>query len=248
MESATGYLNQVAERLRDLGVVVNMRTARNAPAEAILAYATQRPDLRLIALATHGRTGVTRWLLGSVAETVVQGADQPVLLVRAPAEEASTVMEPVAPYTKILVALDGSARAEHVLADARSLAAATGASLLLLTVLPALDENPGIAEAGTIHGPESPQHEARQAAHTYLAGLAQPLAAARVSVQTMIGYGHPAEAIVQIAAQERADVIALATHGRGGWQRLRWGSVTQEVVHQAETPVLVIRPNQHIGE
>ena len=84
-----------------------------------------------------------------------------------------------------------------------------------------------------------------RAARTYLAGVAQQVEEARVPVQTRIMYGHPAEAILRFAAQESADVIAMATHGRGGLQRLWLGSVTMKVVQRAETPVLVIRPRPH---
>jgi nucleotide-binding universal stress UspA family protein len=245
VDAARGYLNQVAGRLRDLGVAVNVRTAMNAPAESILDYATQSPDLRLIALATHGRTGFTRWLLGSVAEKVVQGADHPLLLVRPSSAEAGAALEPVAPYTKILVPLDGSSLAEQALYAARRLADSMGAGLLLLTVLPSLDESVWVEEAAAIRQHEAQQPDVVRAARTYLAGVAQQLEEAQVPVQTRIVYGHPAEAILRFAAQERADVIAMATHGREGLQRLWLGSVTLKVVQRAETPVLVIRPRPH---
>jgi nucleotide-binding universal stress UspA family protein len=246
-DAATGYLNQVAARLRDQGITVNVRAVMSAPAEGILDYATRSPDLRLIALATHGRTGVTRWLLGSVAEKVVQGADHPLLLERPTAAEAGPAVAPVKPYTKILVPLDGSALAEQALYSARSLADAMGAGLLLLTVLPSLDESALVEEAAAIRRHDAQQSDMVRAARTYLAGVARQLEEARVPVQTKIVYGHPAEAILRIAAQERADVIAMATHGRGGLQRLWLGSVTLKVVQRAETPVLVIRPRPHAG-
>jgi nucleotide-binding universal stress UspA family protein len=247
VNSATRYLNQVARRLRDLGVAVTIRTAPNAPAESILDYATQNPDLRLIALATHGRTGFTRWLLGSVAEKVVQGADQPLLLVRPASPDAGAALEPVVPYTKILVPLDGSSLAEQALAYTRNLAAATGAGLLLVTVLPSLDESALVEEAAAIRRHEAQQPDVVKGARTYLAGVAQQLEEARVPVQTRIVYGQPAEAILRLTAQESADVIAMATHGRSGLQRLWLGSVTQKVVQRAETPVLVIRPRPPTG-
>jgi nucleotide-binding universal stress UspA family protein len=245
VDSATAYLNQVARRLRDLGVVVDVRTAKNGPAESILDYATQSRRLRLIALATHGRTGFSRWLLGSVAEKVVQGADQPLLLVRPSSAEADAAWEPVGPYMKILVPLDGSSLAEQALYPARALAGATGAGLLLLAVAPALDESIVVEDAAAISGHEAQRPDAVRAARTYLAGVAQQLEEAGVPVQTMVVSGHPAEAILRVAAQEAADLIAMATHGRGGLQRLWLGSVTVKVTHGAETPVLVIRPRPH---
>jgi nucleotide-binding universal stress UspA family protein len=173
-----------------------------------------------------------------VAEKVVQGADHPLLLVRPSAAEAGSAWEPVAPYTKILVPLDGSA-----LSAARRLADAMGAGLLLLTVLPSLDGSALVEEAAAIRRHEAQHPDGVRAARTYLAGVAQQVEAARVPVQTRIVYGHPAEAILRLAAQERADVIAMATHGRGGLQRLWLGSVTLQVVQRAETPVLVVRPH-----
>jgi nucleotide-binding universal stress UspA family protein len=247
VDVATGYLNQVAGRLRDLGIAVNVRTAMNTPAESILDYATQNPDLQLIALATHGRTGVTRLLLGSVAEKVVQGADHPLLLVRPSSAAAGTTVAPVEPYTKILVPLDGSALAEQALYAARSLADATGAALLLLTVLPSSDGSALVEEAAAIRRHDAQHADVVRSARTYLAGVAQQVEEARVPVQTRIVYGHPAEAILRLATQEHADVIAMATHGRGGLQSLWLGSVTLKVVQRAETPVLVVRPRPHAG-
>jgi nucleotide-binding universal stress UspA family protein len=144
---------------------------------------------------------------------------------------------------KILVPLDGSALAEQALYAARRLADARGAGLVLLTVLPSLDESALVEEAAAIRRHEAQQPDVVGAARTYLAGVARQVEEARVPVQTRIVYGHPAEAILRFAAQEHAGVIAMATHGRSGLQRLWLGSVTLKVVQRAEIPVLVIRPH-----
>jgi nucleotide-binding universal stress UspA family protein len=101
----------------------------------------------MIAMATHGRSGLGRWLLGSVAEKVLQAVPRPLLLVRA--REFIPAIPIDVSYRRILVPLDGSPFAEQALGQAQAIAAATGATLMLVTVVPMLDDA-ALAEVGVV--------------------------------------------------------------------------------------------------
>jgi nucleotide-binding universal stress UspA family protein len=79
------YLNTIAERLRAEGVQVEVVVRRGAPADEILGFAKEA-GMDLIVMSTHGRSGISRWVYGSVADKVLRSATQPVLLIRAQEE------------------------------------------------------------------------------------------------------------------------------------------------------------------
>ncbi len=87
LQEALDYLNGIAERLREEGVRVSADAVeRDVVAEAIVEYA-ETHDIDLIVMTTHGRSGISRLIFGSVAESVVRHAPCPVLLVRAQVAE-----------------------------------------------------------------------------------------------------------------------------------------------------------------
>ena len=82
-DAAHRYLDSVRRKLRAVGIDTHTAVTIGDAADAVLAYADEE-NVDLIAMATHGRSGWKRWVLGSVAEKVLRAASQPVLLVRAP--------------------------------------------------------------------------------------------------------------------------------------------------------------------
>jgi nucleotide-binding universal stress UspA family protein len=207
------YLAGVAERLRSAGLRAEFEVLpADDEAEAIIARADRDVHIGLLAMATHGSSGARRRLLGSVTVKMLQAVATPFLLVRA-AEQASSDTAPVdgVIYRTIIVPLDGSAFAEAALDEARRIASATGARLVLLTVVPAqMDKATAEAE--------------RAGAAAYHAS------------------GAPAEQILAAGDQQCADLIVMATHGRGGWRELWLGSTANKVVHSMDRPVLLVRP------
>ncbi len=137
-------------------------------------------------------------------------------------------------FKRILVPLDGSPAAEAILPQATELARLTGAELVLLRVaLP--DEFPGdlLAEA---------QRRTVRDAEIYLHALEQRLKEEGFCVSTMkVRHGHPAEAIVDCAANCAIDLIAMSTHGRTGLRHMVMGSVAEKVLRAAPTPVFLVR-------
>jgi nucleotide-binding universal stress UspA family protein len=142
-------------------------------------------------------------------------------------------------YQRIVVALDGSALAEHVLPHAEAFAQRFGATLVLVRVNPRLSTSSAAASP-----PQDPTLVHRlegQAADEYLARIAEQLRANGSTVEMQLPTGHPAEEIVAYARSAGADLIAMTTHGRSGLARLVFGSVATEVLQQAPCPVLLIR-------
>jgi nucleotide-binding universal stress UspA family protein len=239
---AVTYLADVATRLRAEGFEVEICSPQGDVADEILAEA-QRRDVDLIAMSTHGRSGLGRWVYGSVAEAVLARTPVPVVLTRAwHARDAPHGVPP-----RVLVPLDGSAFGESALSVAVPFASSPLAAeiVLLRVVLPArhllTSWAPGVvySELGT----ESDQEDAA----TYLHGVAERLAreeqvpASRIAVEVRVGL--PAETIVDTANERGCALVAMATHGRSGISRAVLGSVTNAVLRLGSTPLLVVRPH-----
>ncbi|MGZ8487493.1 MAG: universal stress protein, partial [Candidatus Binatia bacterium] len=193
----------------------------------------------LIAMATHGRSGLNRWLLGSVAEKVLRGTANPVLLIRAtePAKRDGMVS-----VKSLVVPLDGSALAESVLPTVASFA-----KQLDLDV--ALFRSYAIPYAVYGHGygyyvvdVQQLTSEMAAEARTYLEKKQVELKRLGVDkVSTVVKEGLSAE-IIKLARQTPDSLIAMCSHGRSGVKRWALGSVTETVARHADNPVLVVRP------
>jgi nucleotide-binding universal stress UspA family protein len=209
-------------------------------AGAIGRYAAQaRADL--VAMATHGRGGLSRAWLGSVADAVVRESGLPVLLVRPPAQSRP---DPYAAptFAHVLVPLDESGEAEEVLGPATTLGSLWNARYTLLTVVP-LPLAMGTVTPAPVLDEREEAARMGGAAQVYLERVADRLRRDGHEVDTRLTLEtNVADAITFEASQLEADLIALSTHGRSGLTRLVMGSVAAEVVRTAKTPVLVYRP------
>jgi nucleotide-binding universal stress UspA family protein len=149
------------------------------------------------------------------------------------------VPEGTAMYERVLIPLDGSELAETILPFAERVAGPADAEVVLLSVVEPLSAVGGLAGGGVV-GPDAlllRQLEAKK----YLAGVAARLETKGLRVRTLLGLGTPAVEIVEVARSERADLIAMTTHGRSGFRRAVFGSVAEAVLRTATVPVLMIR-------
>jgi nucleotide-binding universal stress UspA family protein len=235
VERAERELEAAAERLRTEGLAVETHVYYDEAARAIVD-AAEHAAVDLVVMSTHGRGGLGRWVYGSVADRVLRRVAAPVLLVPAAADPLRTADAP----QRILVPLDGSALAEEVLGEVRVLATARGAELLLLRVV----EPPAPIEADGASYLRLAQEEAAALAEarSYLEGVAARLRADGRTVTTRAVVGEALPTIAATASEYEADLIAIATHGRGGLARLVMGSVAAGVLHRTRTPVLLVRP------
>lgn len=244
--SAREYLQQLADRLRPtVGVELDPRLLEGAAAAEALERAAADADL--VVMTTHGRGPFARAWLGSVADQLVRRTRIPLLLLRSAGER-----EPAkaGAYRRLLVALDGSPLAEQALEKAVELGRLGGAAYLLLRVVEppirgGLDPS---AFAGTggqalLDQLQAMHERERKEAERYLDFIVNRLRASGLQAEAQVVVSEsPAECILDHAKKANADIIALATHGRGGLPRLFLGSVADKVIRGAAVPVLVLRP------
>jgi nucleotide-binding universal stress UspA family protein len=146
------------------------------------------------------------------------------------------------PYRTITVPLDGSAVAEQALHPAQTIAAATGAALVLLSVAPSAASIPPVEGAGVIPPWTAGEFQAQtEQLAAYLVEKARELEAGGQVVRAKLVKGSPDEAILHAGDEEHADLIVMATHGRSGLQRLWLGSVARKVTQGTRLPVLLVR-------
>ncbi len=251
VERATEYLEETAAGLRKRGMQVRVMTVAAAKAADGIAQVAQSEHVDLIAMSTHGRGGIGRLLLGSVADRVVLSGVAPILLVRS-ARHMDTAAQPPS-FSRIVIPLDGSTHAESALAHARAFAECERAHVLLLRVVPQLsgdllteqlvpilptpqmrqssDTMPALAETAL--------GRAQQSAQSYLHAVAERIEDWQVPVEALTQVGDPAEVILETAAAFEAQLIVIATHGVGGLQRMLLGSVADKLVRHASAAVLV---------
>ncbi|MHB8575974.1 MAG: universal stress protein [Dehalococcoidia bacterium] len=236
-DAAQHYLDGVVDDLRGAGVEVSGRAeagSRNV-ADGIIACARER-SVALIVMSTHGRTGVRRMVLGSVAGEVIEKATSNVLVVRASAEGEREHDRTV---RRILLPVDGSPRSEQALAVALEFVKIFNATLEIVQVAPlSAMLFAGAAEA---YVPEGLDARLEEAAEDYLTEMRKRVPA-ETKVEAYVLRGSAADCILDHAAESKADLIVMTTHGRTGMSRWALGSVADRVLRGGTLPVLLVRP------
>ncbi|MCS7174001.1 MAG: universal stress protein [Armatimonadetes bacterium] len=211
------------------------------PREAILqAAAETRADL--ICMGTHGRSGISRLLFGSVAQHVVIHSPVPVLTVRqavANTPEVRTVLVPV----------DFSPASDAALPWAELLARTFGARIVLLHVVElTYEELSAFSEwAGGEPLVEAVLRAAEERAREELRARAGRLQDAEVLLHTAFGTATARHRIPEVAREVSADLVVMGTHGRTGVERILFGSVAEHVVRTSPVPVLTVRHRAGAG-
>ena len=210
-EEARGNLDGLVGRFHQQGLKATSILRNGSPSMELLQIEEeQRPDL--VVMGSHGRTGLARFALGSVADRLLREGSSPVLVVRS-FGASTTSLE------RALVPLDGSPVAEQALTVVEALAGKPLRSVRLLRAIAAATE--------------------RAEVEAYLGQMAQQLGRAGLQTDTDVRAEEPASAIE--GAAKSVDVVIMATHGRGGMDRLRHGSVAEQVARQVSLPVLLVR-------
>lgn len=231
--SAMEYLSTILHGFTAAGIPAEPQIRVGASAPEILQFA-KSSHVELIAMATHGRTGLQRWVYGSVADKVLSGAHLPVLLVRA-CEAPPACLPP----TRILVPLDGSALAERALLPAEHWAKAFAAEIFLFRVWqPATYGHDGWT--GGVAYAEL-DDAVRGAAEEYLREKALEMEGRGVRVRCATQLGAVADTILEAAEKHGVNLIVMSTHGRSGLGRWVMGSTADRVLRTSPIPVLLVR-------
>lgn len=231
---ANTYLNDLMALPTSEDVTFTGRVEIGDPATIILDVADEeRADL--IIMSTHGRSGVNRWLLGSITERVLRHADCPVLAVRS-----------AEPLEHMLVTLDGSPLSEVILPFVTALAQIYAAKLTFLRVHDtqadfdaSLTADVSPFSAGV---DEMVAYDLETADKHYLSDLVSRYVFSGLETRCIVTRGQPAPSILGVAETYACDTIAMSTHGRTGVRRWMYGSVTEKVLRLTDRAMLIVRP------
>jgi nucleotide-binding universal stress UspA family protein len=237
------YLESLAGKVRELLPTPITATVLAGDAAAVLAEYVASHEVDLVVMTTHGRTGLSRLWLGSVADRMLRRVAIPVLLLHP--SEAPQPTE----FGHLVVALDGDIE-QPVLDAMMILGARAGVTRCILTrvVEPTIPVLSGLALRP---GHLSPDWTAKQVedARRYLEGLGEPMAREGWDVdwEVVVGRGIAAQ-VLALAEAGAADCIVVGTHGARGVERLLLGSVADKIVRGAKVPVLVAPVGHIAGE
>lgn len=257
--NARDYLKTMARAGALAGIPTETNALFGAAAQTLLSMASLF-EADLVVMTSQGKTGMKRWVLGSVSQKVARHSPIPVLVLH----EAGTVpvgARPDGGPVRALVTLDGSVLAKTALEPAAQLIAALsapapGALHLLRVVKPPVDDEKKTDRDSIERVQEQALHNAR----TYMQSIVEHLREGLVGdlnltlTWSVALSDDVADAIIRIAESDgdatgagmfgRCDVIAMATHGRTGLQHWVLGSVTERVLSATRLPLLIVRPEE----
>jgi nucleotide-binding universal stress UspA family protein len=233
------YLRGVANRCLEASGLAARTELLEGPVATALATFINEIGIDLVVMTTHGRSGISRAWVGSVADAVVRRSAVPVLLLRPHDHHAP---EPLA-CSHILVPLDGSPLAEGILGPVELLCRAFKPRFTLLRVVPPLQVEAAASGPAVLTQAPAAVERAVAGAREYLETVAAAWRSAGATVETAVQvHSIPAVAILDYAATHAVDLVTMATHGRGGWSRVALGSVADKVMRGTMMPVLLFRP------
>lgn len=204
----------------EMDINISTATRTGNAAEGILNYADKGYPC-LIVMATHGRSGLSRWAIGSVADKVVRAASkQPLLLVRA--KGAHPDMRAKRILKKALVPLDGSTLSESVIPYIAELARNLGMAVTLFRAVRKTENNFIEIE-------------------NYLRGWRRHLSERAVSAGYEVRTGNAAEEIIDYADETATDLIAMTTHGQSAINLFSLGSVAQKILLEGNSPLFLVK-------
>ena len=234
------YLDMLAKKVTDdTGKKAMSVVARGSATEEIIKYIEEN-KISLTIMATHGRSGISYWVIGSVAERVIRETNRPVLLLRSQ-EKCAVSHEGI--LRRILVPLDGSRMGEAALRYIEALAKKAGSAIVLLHILER--QYHFAVVAGTyvqVPYTDEEMEPVRREARAYLDRVARRLTKKGINVSTEMREGKVAEGIIEYAGKSGINLIAMSTHGRSGVSRWVLGSVADKIIHSGCARVMVVRP------
>ena len=240
------YLDSMVAELAAGADVPATHAIVNGEAVEMICKRSWDTEADLIVMTSHGRTGLSRVWIGSVAMGVIKQAAVPVLMLR-PVKTPDELKAAHHLFKKILVPVDGSTLAADIVAPAVNLAKCAGATLELLRVVepvPLVTADMGMPFAyPAILQDDAATNHLLEGARTEVNELAKRLAeseAVKVNATALVA-GRVSNAIIDFARGHDVDLIAMATHGRGA-SRLVFGSVADKVVRASGLPMLLLRP------
>lgn len=233
-QRATEYVTGVQARLAETGLNVSHQVVFGSPGVEIGVRASSR-RVGLIAMSTHGRSGLARWALGSVADKVLRAATVPLLLFHPKADAAA----PAVSIKTILLPLDGAPEAESAVPLARRMAEALNVPVRVARAVPALPFSFDIESPDVMA--EVVQDMTAEATE-YLDATVEELRGEGLTVDKTLLMGDPAAGLIDWMGNTKGCLVVMSTLGRSGLDRAVLGSVTDKVIRSGVAPVIVIAP------
>jgi nucleotide-binding universal stress UspA family protein len=226
-DHAQGIVDDALAKARVAGIAARGSVLSGEPVYEIVSYATAMHGDAIV-VGTHGRSGLKRLFLGSVAEGVLRSANLPVIVVREDSQPGER---------RVLVAIDGSDCSLRALDAAAALAKSLGTELVVCTVV-------DLARAAVLSGGAAQlveeSLELLQSESKEILAEAVKRAGATARVTTRSAEGEPTAEIERLATEIRPAFVVIGTHGRGGLSRAVMGSVAEGVVRRAPVPVIAV--------
>ena len=235
------YIHNEAEQLRASleGSAANVKTTvlEGKAAEQILGYA-EKSDISLIAISSHGRSGIAPWSLGGTASKVLHRVGVPLIIVRV--KESPEESAKISVFSRILIPLDGSEKSTAVLPYVTELTKKLHSEVTLLQVV----------ETGkhvhTIGGLEYIPYKDRDIdlvktnAQRYLDEISSKFAGTKATVRSEVRVGDGAREIIKLAAEKDYSLIAMSSHGRAGIEAWAHGSVTGKILQASKQSLMFV--------
>ncbi len=232
MEKGKDIVEEAAKTLDTLGTSYDTDIVQGNPAPTIAEYAEQY-DQDLIVMSTHGRKGISRYLIGSVSEKVVRLSSVPVLTVNMQPDEQLTF-----PYENILIPTDGSTAATHAATHLLELAAALDATVHVLAVV----EDTALGPNARSTAAEKENEQAAVDAIETVISKAETYGVA--TTVRHIEHGSPVEEILETIESNEIHAVGMGTTGKRGTDRILLGSVAEKTVRSAPVPVMTVAESE----
>jgi nucleotide-binding universal stress UspA family protein len=236
------YLEEVAKRVKEhVKKRAKIKTAilTGEAAEEIINYA-QKNKASVIIMASHGRSGITAWVMGSVANNVLRAAEVPVLIIRV--SKPSRKTPPKRLVERVLLPLDGSERGEVAVPYVRELINKLGVEVILFGVVAAGQHIRTIGGLDYILYPEAELELVKAEAREYLDRVYRRLKGKKEALRLELKVSDDvAGEIIRFADKAKISLIAISAHGHSGIEKWVFGSVANKIVQASKIPVLVVR-------
>ena len=239
---ATLYMEEIKARFKESNIRARTIILEGLVTEGITGYA-QNAGVKLIILSSHGRHGLTQWGISSITQKIILSAPTSILIVRAHQQDSLAELSTIPLYQRILVPLDGSQRAEHVLPIITQLARVHQPKIHLVHVvqtpemarqMPPAREDIDLSNRVVARNLEEAGYYLEQLkSRSYLQGIA---------VQThLITSDHTAAALHQVVEREHIDMVILSAHGYSGKHQWPYGSVVNNFILYGEVSLLIVQ-------
>jgi nucleotide-binding universal stress UspA family protein len=235
------YLEEVTEQVR--GHIKEHAEVRaivlpGEPAEQIIDYAW-RHKVGLIIMASHGRSGITPWATGSVANKVLNATRVPVLLIKVVKPPQRVPGKPL--LNRILLPLDGSEAGEAAVPYIQELINRLESEVILFGVVPAGQHARTVGGLDFILYPEQHLKLFKAEAREYLDRVYHRLSGGKAAVRVELKVGDITREIIKFAEEINASLIAISSHGHSGIEKWVFGSIAHKILQTSNTPILVVR-------